>query len=98
MMFYPLVGSLFALAIRLIGRLVHRSRVQRHPRTNAVESISVDAIASALRCDKLLPRHGDAYGFLRRHEVIDACSILGDGELDALDATRKLIPARPVVR
>jgi hypothetical protein len=26
MMFYPLVGSLFALAVRLIGRLVHRSR------------------------------------------------------------------------
>ena len=26
MMFYPLVGSLFALAIRLIRRLVHRPR------------------------------------------------------------------------
>ncbi len=26
MMFYPLVGSLSALAVRLIGRLVHRSR------------------------------------------------------------------------
>jgi hypothetical protein len=26
MMFYPLVGSLFALAVRLFGRLVHRSR------------------------------------------------------------------------
>ena len=26
MMFYPLAGSLYALAVRLIGRLVHRSR------------------------------------------------------------------------
>jgi hypothetical protein len=26
MWFYPLLGSLFALALRLIGRLVHRSR------------------------------------------------------------------------
>jgi hypothetical protein len=26
MMFYPLLGSLTALAVRLIGRLVHRSR------------------------------------------------------------------------
>jgi len=26
MMFYPLVGSLSALAVRLIGRLVHRAR------------------------------------------------------------------------
>ena len=26
MMFYPLVGSLSALAVRLIGRLVHRPR------------------------------------------------------------------------
>ncbi len=26
MMFYPLAGSLSALAVRLIGRLVHRSR------------------------------------------------------------------------
>jgi hypothetical protein len=25
MMFYPLVGSLFALVVRLIGRFVHRS-------------------------------------------------------------------------
>ena len=26
MAFYPLVGSLYALAVRLIGRLTHRSR------------------------------------------------------------------------
>ena len=46
---------------------------------------------------ELLPRHGDTDGFLRRDEVIDAFSILGDGELNALDATRKLIAVRPVV-
>jgi len=47
---------------------------------------------------ELLPRHRDADGFLRRDEVIDAFSILGDGQLNALHATRKAIPARTVVR
>ena len=32
----------------------------------------------------LLPRHGHANGYLRRDEVIQAHSILGDGELNAL--------------
>jgi hypothetical protein len=37
-------------------------------------------------------------GFLRRDEVIEAYSVLGDGKLYALDATRELIPTRPLVR
>ena len=35
----------------------------------------------------LLTRHGDTDGVLRRDEVIEALSILGNGELDALDVT-----------
>ena len=30
--------------------------------------------------------------------MIEAHSVLGNGELDALDATGKLVPSRPVVR
>ena len=45
----------------------------------------------------LLPRHGDADGFLRINEVIDTFGILFDGQLNALYAARKLISARPVV-
>lgn len=46
----------------------------------------------------LLTGHGDADGFLRRDEVIDALSVFGDGELDALDATCKFVAVRSVVR
>ena len=44
----------------------------------------------------LSPSNADS--FLRRDEVIEALSILGNGELDALDLTRKLVPARTIVR
>ena len=40
----------------------------------------------------LLPCHGDADSFLRRDEVIEALSVFSNGELDAFDATRKLVP------
>jgi hypothetical protein len=34
-----------------------------------------------------LPRHGNVDSFLRRDEVIEAYGVLGNGELDALEAT-----------
>ena len=46
----------------------------------------------------LLPGHSDVDSFLRRDEVIDAYRVFGNGELDALDATRKFVPVRPIVR
>ena len=55
-------------------------------------------IAAAPRYVALLPRHGHVDGFLRRDQVIDAHSILGDGQLNALHPARKFIAARPVVR
>ena len=57
-------------------------------RFRAASSI-IDESAAAHWCAELLPRHGDADGLLRRDEVIDADSILGDGELNALHATRR---------
>jgi hypothetical protein len=45
----------------------------------------------------LLAGHGDGHGFFGLDEVIRALGILGDGELNTLDATCKFIPARPVV-
>jgi hypothetical protein len=47
--------------------------------------------------ESLLPRHGDADSLFRRDEVIEALSVLGNGELDALDDSVKLVPSRPVV-
>ena len=52
----------------------------------------------ALRAGLSLPRHSDADSFLRRDEVINALSILGDGELNALDHSVELVSTRPVVR
>ncbi len=46
----------------------------------------------------LLPRHCDADSFLRRDQVVDALGVLGNGELHALHATRKLVPSGPIVR
>jgi len=54
--------------------------------------------AAACRSPELLPRHGDADGFLRRDEVIGAFGGLGDGQLNAVDVTCELVAARAVVR
>jgi hypothetical protein len=45
----------------------------------------------------LLPRHGNSHGFLRRHEMINAYSILANGELHAFDDAVELVSTRPVV-
>src|SRR5579864_3749437 len=46
----------------------------------------------------LLPCQGDVDSILRRDEVIEAHVVLGNGELHALDVTRKLVSTRLVVR
>src|SRR5271163_1830263 len=58
----------------------------------------VSGPASNGRAPELLSRHRDSQRFFRRDEVIVALSILRDGQLNAFDAARKLIAARPVVR
>jgi hypothetical protein len=46
----------------------------------------------------LLPRHGNSDGLLRRDKVVEAHRILGNGELNPFDATRKLevVPRNPI--
>ena len=50
---------------------------------------------SAAGPEILLSRHSDADSFLRRDEVIDALSILGNGELNALDDPLNSFPRAP---
>ena len=55
-------------------------------------------ISTAGSENSLLPCQSDAYSFLRRDEVIEALSILGNGELYSLDGACKFISPRSVVR
>jgi hypothetical protein len=41
---------------------------------------------------------GNAHSVLRRDEMVDALSIFGNGELNALDDSIELVASRPVVR
>src|SRR6476646_7350097 len=52
---------------------------------------------SAGRNVRLLPRHRNADGFLRRHLVVDGFGRLGDCDLHALDSAVEGVVAWPVV-
>jgi hypothetical protein len=54
-------------------------------------------LAARILHEQSLPRHGNVERLLRRHEVIEVYDILGNGDLHAFDATRKLVTTRTVV-
>jgi hypothetical protein len=72
--------------------------LRRSPGRSKKKTRYKNAVIYCLQIATLLPRHGDTDSVLRGYEVIEALSVLAYGELDAFDAPRKLVSARPVVR